>query len=265
MPRSPASARSAGMSACRRSRRAPTRSIPADPRCATTATAGAGPPRSLGSRPRRPSQPGSGWHGRFRAATGSSARSGSTADGANRLPDDLARTRHAVPVVDASIARTRARGAACSARHPPGGDHECDRVRPGFGQRDRRLAARGPRDGRTTDLSRIGGVEAGTALKAYARAASLDGPAIAIQPDGAGLAIEWDRQAAPFLGVWIDAGGWPAGTGRHQVALEPTTAPHDDLASAVAAGSAAWARVDRDVTWWTTLRLVGANAGTIRP
>ena len=121
------------------------------------------------------------------------------------------------------------------------------------------------RDGRTTDLSRIAGVEAGTALKAYARAASLDGPAIAIQPDGAGLAIEWDRQAAPFLGVWIDAGGWPAGTGRHQVALEPTTAPHDDLASAVAAGSAAWARVDHDVTWWTTLRLVGANAGPIRP
>ena len=65
-PRSPASARSAGMSACRRSRRAPTRSIRADPRCATTVTAGAGPPRSLGSRPRQPWQPGSGWHGRSR-------------------------------------------------------------------------------------------------------------------------------------------------------------------------------------------------------
>ena len=41
MPSSAASARSAGTSACRRSRRAPTRSIRADPRCATTATAGA--------------------------------------------------------------------------------------------------------------------------------------------------------------------------------------------------------------------------------
>jgi galactose mutarotase-like enzyme len=111
--------------------------------------------------------------------------------------------------------------------------------------------------GGTIDLSEIRGVETAIALKAYADAATV--PAIAYQPDGAGLAIDWDRRVAPALGVWIDAGGWPVGEGRHQVALEPTTAPFDDLAAALAAGRAAWVRPGRDVGWWTTMRLVGSR------
>ena len=262
MPRSPASARSAGMSVCRRSRRAPTRSIRADPRCATTATAGAGPAVV--------------WLGGATAAVAAGVRLAWEVPGRYRfertvrLDGPTVRTDYRMtslgpdmpflwsmhPLLALEPGRALVLGGVAGWR---------SRMRPGStwvrstGPSTGRL--RRLRDGRTTDLSRIAGVEAGTALKAYARAASLDGPAIAIQPDGAGLAIEWDRQAAPFLGVWIDAGGWPAGTGRHQVALEPTTAPHDDLASAVAAGSAAWARVDHDVTWWTTLRLVGAERG----
>jgi hypothetical protein len=113
-------------------------------------------------------------------------------------------------------------------------------------------------DGVTIDLAAIRGVEAGTSLKVYAEAPPS--PAIAYQPDGAGLAIDWDRQVAPALGVWIDAGGWPPGEGRHQVALEPTTAPCDDLATAVDAGLAAWVRPGRDVQWWTTIELVGSHA-----
>ena len=87
------------------------------------------------------------------------------------------------------------------------------------------------RTGGTVDLSRVPDTDAGIVRKLYADAAALEGPAIAWQPDGAGIAIDWDRQVAPSLGIWIDAGGWPVGAGRQQVALEPTTAPFDDLAT----------------------------------
>lgn len=113
------------------------------------------------------------------------------------------------------------------------------------------------REGGTIDLSEIQGVDASIALKAYADAPS--GLVIAYQPDGSGLVIDWDRRAAPALGVWIDAGGWPVGEARHQVALEPTTAPFDDLTAALAAGRAAWVRPGRDVRWWTTMSLVGSR------
>jgi hypothetical protein len=117
------------------------------------------------------------------------------------------------------------------------------------------------RSGGSVDLSRIPDAEAGVALKAYATTDAIQGPVIAVQPDGAGLAFDWDRRVAPVLGIWIDAGGWPAGEGRQQVALEPTTAPFDDLAGAFAADRATWARAGRDVRWWTTIRLVSADPG----
>lgn len=113
------------------------------------------------------------------------------------------------------------------------------------------------RAGGTIDLSEIQGVEAAIALKAYADSAPA--PATAYQPDGAGLTIDWDRRVAPALGVWIDAGGWPVGEARHQVALEPTTAPFDDLTTALAADRATWVRPGRDVRWWTTISLVGSR------
>ena len=43
--------------------------------------------------------------------------------------------------------------------------------------------------------------------------------------------FDWDRAFAPVLGIWLDYGGWPAGAGRHQVDMEPTTC-HDDLEAA---------------------------------
>jgi hypothetical protein len=106
------------------------------------------------------------------------------------------------------------------------------------------------------DLSRIPDARAGTARKLFAVAAAVDGPAIAWQPDGAGLAFDWDREVAPALGIWIDAGGWPVGAGRRQVALEPTTAPFDDLATAMASDQAAWARPGHDIRWSATISLV---------
>jgi len=65
-----------------------------------------------------------------------------------------------------------------------------------------------------------------------------------VAPDGARLDFEWDRDFAPVLRVWQAYGGWqPEGTPVEQVALEPCTSMHDDLAGAIAdgaAGSRAW-------------------------
>ena len=112
-------------------------------------------------------------------------------------------------------------------------------------------------EGGTIDLSEIQGAESAIAIKAYADNATV--AAIAYQPDGAGVAIDWDRRLAPALGIWIDTGGWPVGEPRHQVALEPTSAPFDDLAAALEAGRAAWVSPRHDIRWWTTLRLVGSR------
>jgi hypothetical protein len=74
--------------------------------------------------------------------------------------------------------------------------------------------------------------------------------------DGAEIRFDWDRKFAPALGVWLDYGGWPAGAGRHQVALEPTTSAHDDLEAASRDGSQVWLRAGEVVRWHVTMELV---------
>jgi hypothetical protein len=83
----------------------------------------------------------------------------------------------------------------------------------------------------------VGGPETGTAEKLYVDARPLMRVG-ARTTDGAELRFDWDRAFAPALGLWLDYGGWPTGQPRHQVAIEPTTSPHDDLASALEAGTA---------------------------
>ncbi len=92
-------------------------------------------------------------------------------------------------------------------------------------------------DGSTVDLSLVRDVSARIALK-LAGDAPPDGSVLVRQPDGSTLVMDWHPRSAPALGVWLDFGGWPAGAGRHQVALEPATSPDEDLASAVASGRA---------------------------
>jgi hypothetical protein len=85
-------------------------------------------------------------------------------------------------------------------------------------------------------LDVIRGIETGQAAKLYLDAAPLTTVA-ARTLDGAELRFTWDRALAPTLGIWFSYGGWPADGARcQQVALEPTTSPDDDLASAIAAG-----------------------------
>ncbi|MGL4239097.1 hypothetical protein [Tabrizicola sp.] len=86
------------------------------------------------------------------------------------------------------------------------------------------------------DLSSIGATDEGFALKLYGQAQHAASAAI-LGPEG-GIRFDWSGAEIPAFGLWLDYGGWPADAPVHQLALEPTTAPADDLATAEATGSA---------------------------
>jgi galactose mutarotase-like enzyme len=101
----------------------------------------------------------------------------------------------------------------------------------------------------------VRGVEARHAAKLYMDARPMTRVA-AQATDGSELRFEWDRRFAPALGIWLDYGGWPPGESRHQVAIEPTTSPDDDLGSAIAAGTARILEPGMAVRWEVRLKLV---------
>jgi len=70
------------------------------------------------------------------------------------------------------------------------------------------------------------------------------------------LLIKGDGAAAASLGLWLCYGGWPQGGGVHQVAIEPTSAPYDDLVSARLANRAVRLAPGESVAWRTQLTLL---------
>lgn len=123
-------------------------------------------------------------------------------------------------------------------------------------------------DGRPIALDVVGDVSAARAAKLYGGwglygdwdasiGEGLPGVAAVIQPDGARLELSWYAPIAPNLGIWLDDGGWPAppAAPRVQHALEPTTSPDDDLATAVANGRALVLEPAERVAWSATLRV----------
>ena len=80
------------------------------------------------------------------------------------------------------------------------------------------------------DLSRIGAVGEGFALKAYADTPGAACAAVT-GPRG-GLRFDWHGDEIGSFGLWLNYGGWPEGGAVHQIALEPATAPAGDLAAA---------------------------------
>lgn len=79
-----------------------------------------------------------------------------------------------------------------------------------------------------------------------------------VAPDGARLDFDWDRDFAPVLRVWQAYGGWkPEGTPVEQVALEPCTSMHDDLAGAMADGAERILQPGAEMRWWVKTRLSG--------
>jgi galactose mutarotase-like enzyme len=101
-------------------------------------------------------------------------------------------------------------------------------------------------------LDEVRPIEAAQAMKLYAGPMSVGRAAIET-PEAAWLRIEWDVSMAPFLGLWLDYGGWPPDAPLHQVALEPTTAPADDLPAAIRDERALVLDPGERVHWWVRL------------
>jgi hypothetical protein len=109
------------------------------------------------------------------------------------------------------------------------------------------------------DLSRVGQIDEGFALKSYTMSAGL--ASAAIRGLDGGLRFDWNGAEIPAFGLWLDYGGWPAGIPLHQVALEPTTGAADDLAGAEATGQARWLAPGATHTWSVRLSLTGPQDG----
>lgn len=107
--------------------------------------------------------------------------------------------------------------------------------------------------GQSIDLSRVHTMDSGIASKLY-----CDGTRpsqVTVRGADGRLVLTWQRDAIAALGIWLDYGGWPDDMPVHQVALEPTTAPADDLQSAQAMGQAAVLAPGERHTWWLALSL----------
>jgi len=105
------------------------------------------------------------------------------------------------------------------------------------------------------DLSIVGPLEEGLALKAYSETPSHASAAI-VGLDG-GIILEWED--VPAFGLWLCYGGWPKGNPVHQVALEPTTAAADSLAAAETTGHARTLGVDETHTWSVRMTLTARD------
>ena len=118
-----------------------------------------------------------------------------------------------------------------------------------------RVAAGQPGRGPASpSTSRVVHTDLGWSAKLYAEAPP--GTVSAVAPDGARLDIDWDRAFAPALGIWLSYGGWPpGGPPVEQVALEPTTSGHDDLAAAQADGQERILEPGARLTWWVRMEL----------
>ena len=113
------------------------------------------------------------------------------------------------------------------------------------------------RDGETLDLSIAPGPDVSLALKLYSERLQR-GAAAVVAPDG-WLGLRFDPAAVPFLGVWLDYGGWPApGQGLYHVALEPSTGDADHLDVALDRGSCSVLPPTGRLTWQLEL-LVGSD------
>lgn len=104
-----------------------------------------------------------------------------------------------------------------------------------------------------SDLQTIEGIDAGWAMKAYAPA--RDHIRVGVNGPIGGISFEWSREQMPYVGLWLDYGAWPADRPSHQIAIEPTTAPADDLASALTKDAARWLRGGDSHSWSISIRL----------
>lgn len=104
------------------------------------------------------------------------------------------------------------------------------------------------------DLSLIKECDAQFALKAYA---PVMGDFRAVVGDEQGqLSYTFSSSCVPFVGIWLSYGGWPDADGVHQIAIEPTNAPVDDLRSALDANHSVILPADCSTSWSVSVSLL---------
>lgn len=92
-----------------------------------------------------------------------------------------------------------------------------------------------PRHG-NVDLGTVAASDGETLLKLYA-GTTVDNT-VAVTGGECELSFRTDPEFAPYVGIYVNYGGWPAGGPLHHVGIEPTNAPEDDLAAGLAGGAA---------------------------
>ena len=85
------------------------------------------------------------------------------------------------------------------------------------------------------DLTGVMDSEAELALKIHAGAE--DRPSATVHDESGAICFSWSGAEMPALGLWLNYGGWPQEGPVHHMAIEPTTAPSDSLASAEEMGA----------------------------
>lgn len=106
-------------------------------------------------------------------------------------------------------------------------------------------------------LDTVKGVDTQFAMKAYAPVHSSFSALIG--DSRSQWRMDFDGNEVPFVGLWIAYGGWPDSPGVHQLAIEPTNAPADDLASAMGAGHSVSLAAHSTRRWSVTMTLSSSN------
>jgi len=104
-----------------------------------------------------------------------------------------------------------------------------------------------PVDQQGQDQSVILASQAGFFQKAYAPV--IGHADVGIDAENGSIRFTWNVGDAGYFGLWRDYGGWPADDPVHQIALEPTTAPADDLVSAKSGGNECWLHPGETRRW----------------
>ncbi len=99
------------------------------------------------------------------------------------------------------------------------------------------------------DLHPVRDAAAAVAAKLYAPLTSR--ASMTAGGEAGALRLQWDQSDAGAVGLWLDYGGWPAGSPVHQVAIEPTTAAADSLEDSIPV----WLEPGDSRTWRVSISL----------
>jgi galactose mutarotase-like enzyme len=95
--------------------------------------------------------------------------------------------------------------------------------------------------GSSLDLSRTEAISASTAEMLYTGRLRTGCCGLYRAQSGQGIAVRFDAEQLPYLGLWLCYGGWPEDAAlprQYAVAFEPTVAPQGTLAAALKHGQA---------------------------